>query len=140
MDKKFQVVVFGKKGCEKCASLNKRLDTILKKKEWQDFEKVYMDVHTEDGLIAFSKAECLNPQRIPAFVVVWKNSQNNALEPVPNPKMGQKDEVCGDARLHTHLGLQTDYSGEGKGVISPKMIKQILQEAVAYGESLNRAA
>ena len=69
MAKKYRVVVFGKSGCPKCKVLNQRLDTLLDKPEWEQFEKVYHSLDTEDGLVSFCKAECINPQRIPAFYV-----------------------------------------------------------------------
>jgi hypothetical protein len=37
--------------------------------------------------------------------------------------------VCKKTRLHHIMGLQTDYSDQGRGVISPKMIKRVLEEA-----------
>ena len=35
------------------------------------------------------------------------------------------------AKLYQHLGLQTDYTEAGKGVIPPKMIEAVLQQARA---------
>ncbi len=126
---KFQLLVFGKAGCEKCKVLNKRLDTLLEKTEWNGFEKVYLDVETEDGLISFCNAECVNPQRIPAFLVTRLNPETQSYEPVPNPKAGDSSTLDDDSKLYTHLGLQTDYSDKGKGVISPKMIVEVLKQA-----------
>jgi len=40
MEKYFQIHVFGKAGCDKCAVLNKRLDQMLTEEEWEAFEKV----------------------------------------------------------------------------------------------------
>ncbi len=127
MSKTYQVMVFGKEGCDKCKVLNQRLDKLMAKDEWQDFEKAYVDVMTEDGLVAFCKAECINPQRIPAFVVSRKNEQTGAYEPVPNPRPFEKDPVCKDSKLYTFMGLQTDYSGAGGGLITPKMISTVLE-------------
>ena len=42
--KDFKVIVFGKKGCDKCKVLNKRLDKLMEKDEWQAFEKEYYDI------------------------------------------------------------------------------------------------
>ena len=133
MDKQFEIRVFGKKGCPKCKTLNKRLDSLLSKDEWAHFEKKYFDVQTEDGLVEFCNAECINPQRIPAFVVAKKHGQdtngNDAAELIPNPAPEEYDEVCKDSKLYVYLGLQTDYTDSGQGVISPKMIKSVLNEA-----------
>ncbi len=129
MAKPFQVHVFGKKGCEKCGVLNQRLDKLTESVEWQDFEKVYRDVETEEGIIAFCQAECINPQRIPAFLIQRLNSTTDRYEPVPNRAPGEADNVCGGAKLYQYLGLQTDYSESGRGLITPKMIKACLNEA-----------
>ena len=64
-----KVLVFGKKGCQKCTVLNQRLDKLLAKEDYKGFEKLYRDVETVDGLIDFCEAECLNPSKIPAMVV-----------------------------------------------------------------------
>ena len=38
MSKTYQIHVFGKPGCDKCHSLNGRLDDLLQEAEWADFE------------------------------------------------------------------------------------------------------
>lgn len=130
MAKSYRILVFGKEGCDKCKALNKRLDDLLETEPWTAFEKEYVDVMSEEGLVAFSKQECLNPQRIPAFVVAHKKDGAEDFEPVPNRKIGVQDAVCKDSRLYHHLGLQTDYTEAGKGLITPKMITAVLQEAL----------
>ena len=65
----YRVLVFGKEGCDKCGLLNQRLDKILADEEFAGFEKVYHDLGTVEGLLAFCRAECINPQRIPAMLV-----------------------------------------------------------------------
>lgn len=138
MKRQFEIRVFGKKGCPKCKTLNKRLDSLLSKGEWGDFEKIYFDVQTEDGLIEFCNAECINPQRIPAFVVAKKNgldaNSNDSAELIPNPAPEKYDDVCKDSKLYVYLGLQTDYTDSGQGVITPKMIKSVLTEAYKTAE------
>jgi len=132
MDKTFKVQVFGKPGCDKCTQLNKRLDKILADKEWSKFEKEYCDVETVDGLVEFASAECINPQRIPAMLVKKLQVENERYNPVPvrDPRQ-QPDKVCGKSKLYQYVGLQTDYTPTGKGIISPKMITAVLQEACA---------
>ena len=129
MSEQFSIRVFGKPGCPKCTVLNQRLDRMLKKQDWQDFSKEYCDVTTEDGLIAFSEAECVNPQRLPALLVMTGDEKPGDRKPLPNPAMGQSDDVCKNSRLYTYLGLQTDYSSSGRGVISPRMIETVLTTA-----------
>ncbi len=107
--------------------LNKRVEKILKKKQWQDFHKVYHDIMTEDGLIDFANAECINPQRIPAFVIKKFNEERNRYEYLANEIPGKYDAVCGGSKLYTYLGVQTDYSTTG--TITPKMIQHVLTEA-----------
>jgi len=128
MAAKYQIRVFGKQGCDKCHTLNQRLDKLLSKEGYEAFEKLYCDVETIDGLVAFAEAECVNPSRIPALLVTAWNEQEGEYEPVPVKEPGAADPVCLRARLYQYLGLQTDYSDVGKGVISPKMIQSILAE------------
>jgi hypothetical protein len=129
MEKPYKIHVFGKQGCDKCSLLNQRLDKLLSRDEWEDFEKLYCDLGTESGLVAFSEAECINPQRIPAMLVTRRNDKTGEYEPLPNPDPGKADGLCGKSKLHQYLGLQTDYGETGRGVIAPKMIESVLKEA-----------
>ena len=126
MAAKYQIRVFGKEGCDKCHTLNQRLDKLLSQDAYEAFEKLYCDVETIDGIVAFAEAECINPSRIPAMLVTRKNAQSGNYEPVTVLNPGAADSVCKKARLYQFAGLQTDYSEIGKGVISPKMIKSVL--------------
>jgi hypothetical protein len=127
----YRVEVFGKAGCDKCGTLNQRLDKLLEKPEWADFEKQYWDLETEEGLVAFCEAECINPQRVPALLLSRRNEATGEYEPVSVPPSTAHDPVCGHSRLYQYLGLQTDYSEEGRGVITPKMIAAVLSQARA---------
>jgi hypothetical protein len=129
MSKNFKIKVFGKEGCAKCKTLQQRLDKLLEDKEWSDFEKEYCDVETVDGLVAFASAECINPQRIPALLVTRLQPETGRYEPVATRDPKPRDPVCGKSKLYQYVGLQTDYSDEGKGIISPKMITAVLEEA-----------
>lgn len=131
MDKPYRVQVFGKTGCDKCAVLNQRLDRLLAKEAWQSFEKQYCDVETEEGLVAFCEAECINPQRIPAMLVTRLNPDTGVHEPIPATPETRASGTDGKSRLAVRLGIQTDYSEEGRGIISPRMIKSVLEEALA---------
>jgi hypothetical protein len=128
MAAKYQIRVFGKQGCDKCHTLNQRLDKLLTKDGFDAFEKLYCDVETIDGIVAFAEAECINPSRIPALLVTQWNEEAGDFEPVSVQEPGAADAVCNNSRLYQYLGLQTDYSDVGKGVISPKMIQSILAE------------
>jgi len=128
-EKNYRVTVFGKAGCDKCKVLQKRLDDILAKPEWSDFEKAYADIETEEGLVPFCRAECLNPSRIPAFVVSRRDPATGHYELLPNLAPGQPSAVLKKAGLYTYVGLQTDYAGEGQGVITPRMIIAVLEAA-----------
>jgi len=126
--KTFRVMVFGKVGCDKCAMLNRRLDRLFAEEAWQDFEKQYCDIETEEGLIAFCRAQCVNPSRIPALLVT-RRQPDGSYAPLPSRCAGTADDVCGRSRLYQFLGLQTDYSDAGHGLITPAMIEAVLQEA-----------
>jgi hypothetical protein len=129
MAAKYQIKVFGKQGCDKCHTLNQRIDKLLAKDGYTDFEKVYCDVETIDGIVAFSEAECINPSRIPAMLLTEWNAEADEFVPVCTKKPGAEDPVCMKSRLYQYVGLQTDYSSVGKGIISPKMIQSVLAEA-----------
>ena len=130
MAAKYQIRVFGKEGCDKCHTLNQRLEKLLNKQEYVDFDKLYCDVETIDGLVAFSEAECINPSRIPAMLMTQWNEAEQEYIPVNTKTPGSNDTVCKKSKLYQYLGLQTDYSNIGKGIISPKMIQAILNETV----------
>ncbi len=123
-------MVFGKAGCDKCARLLQRLDKLLAQDAWKDFDRVYCDVETEEGMVHFCEAECINPHRLPALLVTRWNADTGEYEPVLNPQPGRKDPVCGNARLYQYLGLQTDYQN-GRGVLTPAMMTAVLSEARA---------
>lgn len=127
-EKQFQIVIFGKEGCTKCHSLNKRIDKLLERPQWERFSKHYHDILTEDGLVEFCSTECINPQRIPAMVVKQLDPETGAYEYLLNPSPGETDRICRQSRLHTILGVQTDYSSTG--TITPKMISHILTTAI----------
>jgi hypothetical protein len=131
MDKKYRIKVFGKQGCDKCHTLNQRLDKLLAKEEYSRFGKLYCDVETIDGLVAFAEAECINPSRIPAMLVTEWNEEADEYLPVATPQPGAGDSVCKKAKLYQYLGLQTDYSEVGKGLITPRMIESVLAETTA---------
>ena len=129
-EKKMKILVFGKTGCVKCKVLQSRLDELLTREEWNaHYEKEYCDVETLDGIVSFCKSECVNPQRIPAFLVMDWNPQTQSYEPLPNPEPGKADPVCKSSRLYQFMGIQTDYSGVGKGVITKPMIESVLAGA-----------
>ena len=131
MSAKYQIKVFGKQGCDKCHTLNQRLDKLLAKEDFTDFGTLYCDVETIDGLVAFSEAECINPARIPAMLVTEWSEEVGEFTPIATQQPGAKDSVCKKSKLYQYLGLQTDYSGSGKGLITPKMIQSVLAEATA---------
>jgi hypothetical protein len=130
MSAQFQIQVFGKEGCDKCTVLNRRIDSTLQKDKWKDFEKLYLDVETEDGIVAFARAECINPQRIPAFLVTRYNVSSGHYEPIPYNGHEELDSPTRKTRLYSYLGCQTDYSPDNNGVINPKSIKKVMEEAV----------
>jgi hypothetical protein len=63
------------------------------------------------------------------MVVAKRDPATGAYEMLPNPQPGEEDKVCQKSRLYQYLGLQTDYTEVGKGVITPKMITSILEQA-----------
>ena len=112
--------VFGKTGCAKCAVLQKRLDSILEKDEFKNkFVKEYDNVLTEEGLLKFCRVQCVNPNKIPALVI--SDQDGNFLEGEWNVKAPY---------TYQYLGIQTDYSETGKGILQPELIEEILRKAL----------
>lgn len=124
----YQIHVFGKPGCDKCHTLNGRIDDLLRDAEWADFRKVYHDLETESGLVEFCEAECLNPQRVPGFYVSKADPATGLQRPIPSPQPGAP-APGGSSALYTWVGLQTDYTAAGRGVITPRMIEATLRLA-----------
>lgn len=131
MTKPYRVRVFGKAGCQKCDMLKRRLGKLLSNEAWSDFDQSYSDVESEEGLVTFCRAQCLNPSRIPALLIERRNEDTGQYELLANPSPGVGDAVFGASKLYQWLGLQTDYSDTGKGLITPKMLTDILEEARA---------
>lgn len=129
MSKTYQIHVFGKPGCDKCHTLNGRLDDLLQEAEWAGFEKVYHDLETEAGLVEFCEAECLNPQRVPGFYITKADPATGVQTPLANPQPGAADAPGGSSALYTVVGLQTDYTAAGRGVLTPRMIEAVLRQA-----------
>ena len=114
------VHVFGKTGCAKCAVLQKRLDALLERDEYKDrFVKEYDNVLTPEGLVRFCRVQCVNPNKIPAMVIADENGQFLEGDMNPNPPY-----------TYQYLGIQTDYSDKGKGIIPPDLIEKILRRAL----------
>lgn len=126
MNPRFRILLFGKPGCDKCAVLRRRLEHLLAEPGWQDFEMVYMDTETIEGLVAFCRAECINPNRLPAFLVMERDGGADGWRPIPR---ATTDGLPHPSRLYAYVGLQTDYSEEGRGVITPAAIRAELEEA-----------
>ena len=116
----YKITVFGKKGCQKCAVLKGRLEKLIAS-DYSQFELVYKDIITRQGLVDFCKMEVFNPQRIPCVYI-----SNEKDEPVVSIKE-EVDSKCGQIGIYGILGLQTDYD-TGNGVLSVQVLKDMLNE------------
>ena len=105
--------------------LNERIDKLLEQKDWQEFDKYYLDVETVDGMVSFAKAEALNPQRIPSFIVEKKKGSGE-WQPLTNPESVSNTQI---AKPWQYVGVETDYSEKGRGIITPQMITSVLTQA-----------
>lgn len=121
--KPFQVVIFGKEGCDKCQVLKKRMGKILERAPYDQFELVYHSLGKMDGLVKFCRCEVLNPQRIPSFMVFRREGDRLSTVRCSRP-LPDSDET-----LDTVLAVETDY--RSTGVITPAMIRQALDTALA---------
>ena len=123
----YRISLYGKHGCSKCAQLKARLDKLINS-DWQDFEVSYHDITTEDGMVDFALRECLNPQRIPSFIVEKKVAGTDNFEPIRNPA---HDSWTSGVRPMRYLGIQTDYTEVGKGIIPPAVVVDVMKQAKA---------
>jgi hypothetical protein len=129
MNKKYQITVFGKTGCDKSKVLRQRVEKLAANQTTALVDHAYFDVETIDGIVCLAEAECIDPRRIPAMLVSEWDDEAGEYLPVPAKEPGAPDPVCKGARLFQHVGLQTDYSESGKGLLTPEMIETVLAEA-----------
>ena len=129
--KRFQVAVFGKQGCDKCKVLKNRLKKILAADPYGDFELIYYDLGTIEGLVRFCQCEMLNPQRIPSFLIFEKEDRSGITSLRP---LGYREEMSdpGGEPLDTFMGLETDYTSTG--TLTPGMIRELLEKALKSRE------
>ena len=126
MSKNYRITLFGKKGCDKCKVLKERIDKLVEQDDWKDFEKEYLDVESVDGLVSFVKMEVLNPLRIPSFIVKKLNLATNEYQALVNP---EADNCSALSKPFRYVGIETDYSEKGHGIITPQMITKALSQA-----------
>lgn len=111
--------IFGKTGCAKCAILQRRVDSLLQESPYKEhFTKEYHNVLTEEGLIVFCRAQCINPNKIPAMLV---SDESGYLDGGQSPAAPY---------TYQYLGIQTDYSTKGKGLLPPELVREILDKAL----------
>jgi len=129
MPKQYQIEIFGKKGCQKCTSLKKRVQRILDKEtQFRDFAMAYHDLTTVDGLYACARAETVSGQRIPAVQVTRYNPRRKKYEKIsdPRPETRRNGKLC----VPVYLQLETDYSSAKNAVIKPVEVKELMSMAV----------
>lgn len=125
---KYRINIFGKPGCSKCKQLMKRVDSLLEKEEFAEFDRQYWDLSTLDGLVKFARTECINPNRIPAFTIDKVDQETGWVEPLRPTNQSEKPEWS-YARLYSLFGMQTDYTDKGKGLLTPDMLTTVMKEA-----------
>lgn len=111
--------IFGKQGCAKCAVLKKRVESILAE-EGHDADTLhYHDCMTAEGLTEFCQVN-LNPNNLPAMLIA--DCDNRYLT---------CDHASDDDKSATYpyKGVQTDYSTQHNGIITPQRIREIINEA-----------
>jgi len=130
MDKKYRIELFGKKNCEKCSALKKRIRSMLEKTGAyrKEIAYHYHDLGTLDGLVAFAKAETVNGQRIPALQITKYDPEKKEYRKIPDPRR----ETVINHRLFVpvYLQLETDYSDPARAVIRPNQIREMLKLAL----------
>ncbi len=129
--KRFQVAVFGKQGCDKCRLLKNRLGKILAEKTYADFEMIYYDLGTVEGLVRFCQCEMFSPQRLPSFLILEKENQSDITVLRPLSYREEMSELV-DKDLDIFMGLETDYTSNG--TLKPRLIRRILDAALKRQE------
>ena len=126
--------VFGKEGCTKCAAMKRRVLKLMEKPEFAKCRMEYHDVLTEDGLVAFCKAMCLNPNRIPALLVSDDDGRyvvrRGTWLDTPDAMRPERYKFATGA-TYPLLGVQTDYD-EGGGLVRPETIERLMSEGQLY--------
>lgn len=117
--------VFGKEGCSKCAALKRRVEQLRSLDGYSDLKMEYHDVMTLDGIVAFCKAECLNPNRIPALLM--SDDEGRYIRSGRRIRGATSDDYK-ESVTWQWVGVQTDYANGG-GVITPAMVKDVVDEA-----------
>ena len=117
--------VFGKEGCSKCAALKRRVEQLTGTAEYAGVKMVYHDVMTLDGIVEFCKADCLNPNRIPALLM--SDDEGNYCRS-GRRLSSTKAEDFADSVTYQWVGVQTDYD-HGGGVITPVMVRDVFEKA-----------
>lgn len=108
--------IFGKAGCAKCAVLKKRVESILAEPGHDGDTLHYHDCMTVEGLTEFCQVN-LNPNNIPAMLIADGENRYLMCDHAP---AGDKSAT------YPYVGIQTDYSPQHNGVISPQMIRTAL--------------
>lgn len=124
---KFLVTIFGKEGCEKCKVLKARIEHILSQPEWKEFDYVYVDVSTDEGYKIFKDTYYLEKDRIPALAIRKFDLAQDSYVLINDSR--EPDEILKTSKVEGLMAIQTDYFGEGRGIISPKMIVRLLEKA-----------
>lgn len=126
--------VFGKEGCTKCAAMKRRVAQRLEKPEFAHCRMEYHDVLTEEGLLVFCKAMCLNPNRIPALLISDDNGKyirrKGTWSDKPDSVHPERYKFAMGA-TYPYLGIQTDYD-EGGGLVRPEAIERLMEEGQLY--------
>lgn len=126
MNTKMIAHVFGKQGCAKCDMLKRRLGRVLSEDRYSGIVMEYHDVMTEEGLVDFCRAEVLNPNRIPALLV--SDAEGNYIF---SRRLSPEDKSQYDpSSTVMWTGIQTDYDGAGRGVITEDQIRNVLEAAL----------
>ena len=120
------VVIFGKHGCAKCELLQKRTRALLEEPQYKERYNslVVYDALTIDGLVALCKAEVVGANKIPAIALVDHETGQLVDDDVLREEETDVEMLPG--QFSGKIGLSTDYDGEGHGVISPGMIRFVL--------------
>ena len=136
MGAKYQIRVFGKQGCDKCHTLNQRLDKLLAKEEYGAFEKLYCDVETIDGLVAFAEAECINPARIPAMLELV-GMRDAADRKIREYSKGMVQRVgLAQALIHEPELVILDEPTDGVDPVDRAAVRQIVQNLKDKGTTV----
>lgn len=124
-DKKlYVIVIYGKDGCTLCTRLKAEVNELLARQACEQFDLHYQNLSTQEGMVAYAKAETVNGQRLPALQILKYDPARQAYRKIRD----LRPECPQTGWVPTYLQLQTDYQRE-QPAIQPQEVEELMDLA-----------